>query len=295
LNAEIELNALGEPHVLANLLRNYSAEVTCRDEKSIRAAEKLMPPGSEVFIVSLPSDKQDRSVAVAAGLRNAGLVPVPHLVARNIGSRVDFEVLLRRLTSEAGVDRALILGGDRSEPIGAFDSSQQLLETGLLEASGIRKIKLSWYPEGHPRISDSELAKARAAKLRIAAARGLEVELIGQFCFESAPIIASARHLRAEGIQVPLRVGVAGPASRASLLKYAMICGVGASVRALKERPGTRSLINNETPERLLRDVAHAQAEEPRLGIHRAHFFTFASLASTVQFVEQHSAQRLHA
>jgi methylenetetrahydrofolate reductase (NADPH) len=281
--------------MLADLLRNYSAEVTCRDEKSIRAAESLMRPGSEVFIVSLPSDTEDRRIAVAAELRHAGLVPVPHIVARNIGSRADLETLLRRLTREAGVDRALILGGDRSEPIGEFDSSQQLLETGLFDAFGIRKIKLSWYPEGHPRISTSELANARAAKLRVAAARGLDVELIGQFCFESAPIIASARQLRAEGIQVPLRVGVAGPASRASLLKYAMICGVGASVRALKERPGARSLLNSESPERLLREVAHAQAEEPSLGIHRVHFFTFASVASTAQFVEQHSAQRLPA
>jgi methylenetetrahydrofolate reductase (NADH) len=281
--------------MLADLLRNYSAEVTCRDEKSIRAAETLMPSGSEVFIVSLPSDKEDRSIAVAAQLHHAGLVPVPHIVARNIRNRAELETLLRRLTGEAKVDRALILGGDRSQPIGEFDSSQQLLETGLLETCGIRRIKLSWYPEGHPRISDAELAKARAAKLRIAAARGLEVELVGQFCFEPAPIIASARHLRAEGIQVPLRVGVAGPASRASLLKYAMICGVGASVRALKERPGARSLINSETPERLLREVAHAQAEDPNLGIQRVHFFTFASLAATAEFVEQHAAQRLPA
>jgi methylenetetrahydrofolate reductase (NADPH) len=281
--------------MLASLLRNYSAEVMCGDRKSIGAAESLMPRGSEVFVASLPSDKEDRSVAVAAELRNAGLVPVPHIVARNIRSRADLEILLRRLTGEARVDRVLILGGDRSQPIGEFDSSQQLLETGLLDAFGIRKIKLSWYPEGHPRISDSELARARAAKLRIAAARGFEVELIGQFCFESAPIIASARQLRAEGIQVPLRVGVAGPASRASLLKFAMICGVGASMRALKERPGARSLLSSETPERLLREVAHAQAEEPGLGIHRVHFFTFASLASTIHFVEQHVAQRLHA
>ncbi|HMH28050.1 MAG TPA: hypothetical protein VK580_05665 [Steroidobacteraceae bacterium] len=281
--------------MLADLLRNYSAEVTCGDGKSIRAAESLMAQGSEVFITSLPSDKVDRSVAVAAELRNAGLVPVPHIVARNIGSRADLEVLLQRLTSEARVDRALILGGDRSQPIGEFGSSQQLIETGLIDAFGIRKIKLSWYPEGHPRISDSELARARAAKLRTAAARGFEVELVSQFCFESMPIIASARHLRAEGIQLPLRIGVAGPASRASLLKYAMICGVGASVRALKERPGARSLLSSETPERVLREVAHAQAEEPDLGMNRVHFFTFAALASTIQFVEQHVAQRLHA
>jgi methylenetetrahydrofolate reductase (NADPH) len=281
--------------MLADLLRNYSAEVTCGDRKSISAAESLMPPGSEVFVVSLPSDKEDRSVAVTAELRKAGLIPVPHIAARNIRSRAEFAAHLRRLTTEAGVDRALILGGDRIHPIGEFNSSQQLIETGLLEAYGIRKIMLSWYPEGHQRIAVSELVKARNAKLRIAAARDLEVELIGQFCFESAPIIASARQLRAEGIQVPLRVGVAGPASRASLLKYAMICGVGASMRALKERPGAGSLLSGETPERLLREVAHAQAREPGLGIHRAHFFTFASLASTTEFVEQHVAHTLPA
>jgi methylenetetrahydrofolate reductase (NADPH) len=281
--------------MLADLLRNYSAEVTCGDAKSIRAAQTLMAPGSEVFVTSLPSDKVERSVAVAAELRDAGLVPVPHIVARNIASRSDLEALLRRLTGEARVDRALILGGDRGQPLGEFDCSQQLLETGLLEAVGIRKIKLSWYPEGHPRIPDSELAKARTTKLRIAAARGFDVELVSQFCFESAPIIASARQLRAEGIQIPLRVGVAGPASRASLLKYAMICGVGASIRALKERPDARSLLSSETPERLLREVAHAQDENPGLGLNRVHFFTFASVAATAHFVEQHAAQRLHA
>jgi methylenetetrahydrofolate reductase (NADPH) len=281
--------------MLANLLRNYSAEVACGDKKSISAAESHMPEGSEVFVASLPSDNEERSVAVAAELRKAGVVPVPHIVARNIRSRADLEVLLRRLSTEAGVDRALILGGDRNHPLGEFDSSQQLLETGLLEAYGIRRILLSWYPEGHPRISASELVKARTAKLRIAAAHDLEVELIGQFCFESAPIIASARQLRAQGIQVPLRVGVAGPASRASLLKYAMICGVGASIRALKERAGARSLLSSETPERLLREVAQAQAQEPGLGLRRVHFFTFASLASTTQFAEQHVAQNLHA
>ena len=281
--------------MLADLLRNYSAEVTCGDAKSIRAAQTLMAPGSEVFVTSLPSDKVERSVAVAAELRDAGLVPVPHIVARNIASRSDLEALLRRLTGEARVDRALILGGDRSQPLGEFDCSQQLLETGLLEAVGIRKIKLSWYPEGHPRIPDSELAKARTTKLRIAAARGFDVELVSQFCFESAPIIASARQLRAEGIQIPLRVGVAGPASRASLLKYAMICGVGASIRALKERPDARSLLSSETPERLLREVARAQDENPGLGLNRVHFFTFASVAATAHFVEQHAAQRLHA
>jgi methylenetetrahydrofolate reductase (NADPH) len=269
---------------LEKLLRNYSAEVTSGDRKSIDAAKRMMAPGAEVFIASLPSDPADRQVSVAAELKGAGLTPVPHVVARNIKNLRDLDLLLGRLRNDAGVDRALILAGDRDRPAGDLDSSLQILESGLLREHGIRKIALSWYPEGHPRIPAADLVAARAAKLAAAAA-DLDVTLVSQFCFESGPIIAMARQIRAEGVRVPLRVGVAGPASHASLLKYAMICGVGASVRALKER---RGMLSAGTPEDLLAEVALAHGADPCLRIQGVHFFTFASLAATVRFVEEH-------
>jgi methylenetetrahydrofolate reductase (NADPH) len=262
------------------LLQHFSAEVTCGDVKSIEAAA-AMRPGTEIFIASLPSDAPLRQVATALRLKQAGLTPVPHVVARNI------DRLLGRLTSEAGVDRVLLLAGDRDVPVGEFESSRALLETGLLDRHGIRRVLFSWYPEGHPRVTAAALIEARIAKLALAERAGLHVTLISQFCFESAPIIATARQLRAEGVTAPLRVGVAGPASRASLLKYAIICGVGASLRALKERPGAGSALG-ETPEELLLDVARAQAADASLGIEGVHFFTFASLAATLKFVNAH-------
>ena len=272
---------------LKDLLRNYSAEVTSGDRKSIEAASSMMQPGAEVFIASLPSDTGDRQVLAATQLKRAGLTPVPHIVARNIKSLADLDALLGRLVHEAGIDRALVLAGDRDQPAGEFDSSLQLLETGMLGKHGIRKVALSWYPEGHPRISTADLIAARAAKLAAAARAGLEVTLMSQFCFESAPIVATAQQIRAEGVTTPLRVGVAGPASRTSLLKYAMMCGVGASIRALKERPAARGMLAGDTPEELLTEVAQAQAATPTLGIQGVHFFTFASLAATAKFVEE--------
>jgi methylenetetrahydrofolate reductase (NADPH) len=274
---------------LGELLRNYSAEVTSGDRKSIDAGIRMLPPGSEVFIASLPSDPGNRQVSVAAQLKHAGLAPVPHVVARNIENLRELDLLLGRLRTEAGVDRALILAGDRDQPAGDLSSSLQILESGLLGKHGIRRIALSCYPEGHPRIAAADLTAARAAKLAAAAKANLDVTLVSQFCFESAPVIAMARQIRSEGVKVPLRVGVAGPAGRASLLKYALICGVGASVRALKERPGARGMLAGETPERLLIELARAQAAEPALGIQGVHFFTFASLAGTVRFVEEHT------
>jgi methylenetetrahydrofolate reductase (NADH) len=274
---------------LGALLRNYSAEVTSGDRKSIDSAIRMMQPGSEVFIASLPSDPGDRQVSVAAQLKDAGLAPVPHIVARNVKSLGELDLLLGRLRTEAGVDRALVLAGDRDQPAGGLNSSLQILESGLLGKHGIRKAALSWYPEGHPRIAAADLTAARAAKLTAAAKAGLDVTLVSQFCFESEPIIAMAGKIRSEGVKAPLRVGVAGPAGRAALLKYALICGVGASVRALKERPGTRGMLTGETPAKLLTELARAQAADSALGIQGVHFFTFASLAGTVRFVEEHT------
>jgi methylenetetrahydrofolate reductase (NADPH) len=280
---------------LAELLRNYSAEVTSGDRKSIDAAIQMMRTGSEVFIASLPNDQANRQVAVAAQLKLAGLTPVPHVVARNIKNLGELDSLLGRFKTEAGVDRALILAGDRDQPAGELSSSLQILESGLLAKHGIRKIGLSWYPEGHPRIAAADLRAARAAKLTAAAQSNLDVTLVSQFCFESQPIIAMARQIRSEGVKVPLRVGVAGPASRASLLKYALICGVGASVRALKERPGARAMLTGDNPAELLTELAHAIAADSALGIQGVHFFTFASLARTVSFVEEHTRVEAYA
>jgi methylenetetrahydrofolate reductase (NADPH) len=286
-------DTLAEKHSrsgLTELLRDYSAEVTSSDRKSIDVAISSMRPGAEVFIVSLPSDSSERQLLAAVRLKRAGLTPVPHVVARNIKNLTELDGILRRLVEEAGIDRALILAGDRSQPAGDFSSSLQLLETGMLTKRGLRKIALSWYPEGHPRILPQVLVAARAAKLAAAKKADLDVTLVSQFCFEAGPIIAMARQIRSEGLTVPLRVGVAGPTSRPSLLKYAMMRGVGASIRALKERPATRNMLADNTPEDVLSEVALAQAADPALGIQGVHFFTFASLAKTIQFVEGHRA-----
>ena len=274
---------------LTELLRNYSVEVTSSDHESIEAATR-MQPGSEVFVASRPSDSSERQARAAARLRRAGLTPVPHVVARNIKNFTELDRILERLVGEAGIDRALILAGDRDRPVGELSSSLQILESGILPRYGIRRIAISWYPEGHPRIAARDLVVARTEKLLAAGRAGLDVTLMSQFCFESPPIIATARQIRAEGVTAPLRVGVAGPASRASLLKYAMICGVGTSVRALKERPGVRSLLSGATPSQLLSEVAHARAEEPALAIEGIHFYSFASLANTLEFVEEQRA-----
>jgi len=273
---------------LATLLRTYSTEVLARDHRSIEAAPDLLPRGAEVFIAAAPGESIDQRIAAATQLRNAGLTPVPHIVARNIATLEDADRVIGRLQDEAGVDRVLALGGDRDRPAGELHCSQQLIESGVFQRRGVGQLFIACYPERHPRIADQVLEDARQAKLRIAADAGLEVTLISQFCFEAAPIVALARRMRAQGAKVPYRVGVAGPADRAALVRYALMCGVGASLRALERRQALASnLLAAETPEALLAEVGAAQMQDPALNIAGVHFFTFGGLARSVGWAER--------
>lgn len=283
--------AVSPKGALASFLRGYSAEVTARDRKGIEAAPDQMPRGSEIFIAAIPGEEPARIVAAAVQLSRSGLKVMPHVVARNIADRAALDDMLARLAGEAGVDRAHVVGGDRDKPEGEYDSSLQLLQTGLFQKHGITTVTIASYPEGHPRISDAVLAQALKDKLRVCAEGGMNVSLVSQFAFDAEPIIGLARWLRAEGIAAGLRAGVVGPADRAALIRYGLMCGVGASLRALKERHElARSVMSGETPEALLTEVALARLADPSLGITGVHFFTFGALGKSTRFVDEHSA-----
>jgi methylenetetrahydrofolate reductase (NADPH) len=275
---------------LAKLLGRISAEVTTRDEDSLKFAEKSLPKGIEVFVASLPKDPHDRLIATTVRVRKAGLEPVPHIVARNIASQAELDNLLTHLAGEAGVRRALILGGDRDKSLGDYDSSLQLIQTGLFAKHGLTHAFIAAYPESHPRIDESTLESARTAKIQALRDQGVSATLISQFGFEPKPIISLVEKLRARGVTQPFRAGVAGPTEYTKLVKYALICGVGPSLRALKERQGlAKNMLAGETPEKLLTDVALAQDANPALNIEGVHFFTFGALAASYSWIQQHA------
>ena len=279
------------PVSLAGILENYSAELTARDRKSLELAPELLKPGTEVFIAALPNDKVDDVVAACAQLRKSGLTPVPHVVSRNIENFAALDSLLGRLSQEAGMDRCLVLGGDREKPVGDYHCSMQLLETGLIQKYGVKTIRFGCHPETHPKVSDAVMDEARTAKLAWAEANGIDVTLVSQFAFDSVPIIAYAKRIRAQGVTVPFRVGVAGPADRGLLIKYALICGIGNSLKMLQKRSDLAvNTLSGETPESVIRELAVAQAADPSLGLSGIHFFTFGSLAKSANWAKSQQA-----
>lgn len=281
-----------EKTALAELLRVYSLEVTAHDDNALAAVKKAADPGTEVFIANLPNQPLKVLVQAASQLRHAGLEPVPHIVARNLKDRSQLEETLDALAKDAGVQKALILGGDRDQPAGDYKNALQLIETGCLEKYGIREIAIACYPEGHPRIPQEILEQALQAKLQAAKAAGLETLLVSQFLFDPQPLLSFVSHLRGKGIATPLRVGVAGPANRAKLIRYALRCGVGASLKVLRERGDlARNVLAGETPEALLGAIALAQKDKPELGITGgAHFFTFGDPGRSAQWAKSMQA-----
>jgi methylenetetrahydrofolate reductase (NADPH) len=270
---------------VAELLRGYSVEVTPRTRSAVEVCREHLSPGTEVYIAFVPGETHHAVVTTAAGLSAAGFVPVPHVTARNVLSFVQLGDFLARLAGEAGVARALVIGGDLDRPAGPYPSSLELLQTGLFEEHGVRRVGLACYPEAHPRIGAEALEQALLAKLDLAHKAGLDAWLVSQFCFEAAPILHLLERLRALGIEEPVRIGLAGPADRRTLWKYALHCGIGNSIRALGSRTdAVANLLVRRAPDDILRALAAAQRQDPGLGIEGIHTFTFGGIASAASW-----------
>jgi methylenetetrahydrofolate reductase (NADPH) len=284
----VEISAA--PPTMADMLRGYSIEVNPSESRIVDAALGRLDPGTQVFVNWIPGANPGGILATAARLRRAGLFPVPHIGARHIESATQLERFVGQLAGEAGVDRVLVIGGDREKPAGPYDSSLAVMQTGVLQNFGITRIAVAGFPEGNPNIPDPVLAEALAAKARFARSAGLQMSIVTQFCFESRPIVKWLRRIRAAGIHVPVRIGFAGPAGLLALVRYAVRCGVGNSLHVLKENPSFAKLLIEKGPEPLIRELAAESG--PRngsmlpLGIAGLHFYVFGSFNKTVDWID---------
>jgi methylenetetrahydrofolate reductase (NADPH) len=270
---------------LSALLRGYSIEVTARGAAAAEVCRAHLAAGTEVYIAFAPRDTHPGIVDTASRLQAAGFMPVPHVTARTVASFTQLNDFLARLAGEAGVTRAMVLGGDADRPAGPYRSSLEALASGLFERHGIRRIGLACYPEAHRKIEAATLEEALVTKLDLVRRIGLEAWLVSQFCFEAAPIVRLAERLRAEGVDAPLRVGLAGPADLRRLWKYGLYCGIGNSIRALGSRvDAVANLLARQTPDRIVADLAMALQQEPGLGIAGIHIFTFGGVAAAADW-----------
>jgi methylenetetrahydrofolate reductase (NADPH) len=280
---------------VAEMLRGFSIEVNPGESKVIDAAPNRLEPGTEIFLTWIPGTNPMETVAPASKLRRAGLFPVPHIGARHVESAAQLEQFAARLAGEAGVDRVLIIGGDRDKPAGPYDSSLAVMQSGLLQKAGIARTAIGAFPEGNPNIPDALLAEALPAKLDFARSAGLQATIVTQFCFDAEPIVKWLHLVRSQGIDAPIRLGLAGPAGLLSLTRYAIKCGVGNSIKVLTEKPAFAKLLVDKGPEPIIRDLAAGigpgNGSGLPLGIAGLHFFVFGGFNKTVDWIQAQRAQ----
>ncbi|MGH7047866.1 MAG: hypothetical protein ACREE2_15920 [Stellaceae bacterium] len=274
---------------VASLVAASSIEISPRDELSGDGLRALFAPGTTVFVNHPGSVTHHDIVAACARLQRAGFAPVPHIAARRLASFTQAGDFVRRIVGEAGIRRALIIAGDPDRAVGPFADTLDLLASGVVDGQGLGEIVFAGHPEGHPRLDHQALDAALRAKLAFCAQRGLKASLITQFGFEPAPIRRWIEGVRAQGIVCPIRVGVAGPASIATLAKFAVRCGIGASLRALGRGHAAFARILAEASPQTLIDALVAE-ECPGPTIDGLHVFTFGGVRRTAEWLRRVAA-----
>ena len=262
-------------------LKGYSIEVMPRTLAKVDDIRAFLPEGTRVYIAHIEGTPIDDMVATAKRLHEAGYPVMPHFPARIIKDRATLADWIARYQGEADVRQALLLAGGVDTPHGDFHSSMQLLETGLFD--GFERLHVAGHPEGNrdidPDGGDAAVMEALRWKQAFSERTDAQMALATQFAFDADPIIAWVDRLRAEGIMLPVHIGIAGPAKLQTLIKFAIACGVGPSLKVLQKRAMdvTKLLLPYEPTEVLAKLAAH-KAQHPDFGIEAVHFFPLGGI-----------------
>jgi methylenetetrahydrofolate reductase (NADPH) len=276
----------------ASLVASASVEISSRGHQ-LQELRDNFALGTDVTITFLPGDNYNHNVETAAALRRAGFNPVPHIAAREIASRKMLDDFLSRLRGEADATRVLLIAGDVAAARGPFKSSGDVRASGLLEAHNITRVSVAGHPEGHPYLDEAGAFGVLKAWRDWGRETGTDIDLVTQFCFESAPILALLGRLAARGIDLPVIVGLAGPATPATLTKFALRCGIGNSIRAVRGQIGRYGRLLTDTgPEDVMRGLTAAPRPMTE-AIAGFHLFPFGGLRKARSWLRAYPEEML--
>ena len=287
-DAPVEVNLQVEA-----FLQDYSIEVMPRTAEKVEDFRALLPAGTRVYIAHIEGTPIEDMVATAKRIAGEGYAVMPHFPARIIKDKGTLADWIARYQGEAGVDQALLLAGGVATPHGDYDSSMQLLESGLFGEAGFKRLHVAGHPEGNKDIdADGSMTNVDAAlrwKQAFSETSDADMALATQFAFEAGPIIDWANGIKEAGIDIPVHIGIAGPAKLQTLIKFAIACGVGPSLKVLQKRAMdvTKLLLPYEPAEVLAQLAAH-KAANPGFNISHVHFFPLGGIKTNANWAIKH-------
>jgi methylenetetrahydrofolate reductase (NADPH) len=270
-------------------LKDFSIEVMPRTAEKVEDFRDFLPSATRVYVAHIEGTPIEDMVATAKRLAAEGYDVMPHFPARIIKDEATLRNWIAMYQGEADVEQALILAGGVTTPHGDYHSSMQLFESGAFGDAGFKRLHVAGHPEGNKDIDpDGGMTNVDAAlrwKQAFSDTSDAEMAIATQFCFEAKPVIDWANDLAANGITLPIHIGVAGPAKLQTLIKFSIACGVGASLRVLQRRAkDLTKLLLPFSPNEFLAELAAHKAQNPQLKISHVHFFPLGGIKTNAKW-----------
>jgi methylenetetrahydrofolate reductase (NADPH) len=270
---------------IVQFMQRASIEITLHEEHRLAQMIGILPQGSVIYVSHVPSSTVEQVVKTALAVQQAGFLASPHLVAKKMDYphrlQHSLEVLRR-----GGVEQVLLVAGDAASARGEFTDTLDILASNLIERSGIKRIGVAGYPDGHKSIGPTLLWKALEAKQAFAVRTGMQMHIVSQFGLNVNAVPDWQTQLVRHGISLPIHVGIAGPTPLTTLIKFAMLCGIGTSLRTVAHN---LSAVRGATPlatrpeQHLMRLI---QLPEPTQVV-APHFFTFGGVIETAKWIKR--------
>ena len=278
--------------VVKNFLNGYSIEVTPNAAAKIENFAEVLPVNTRIYIAHIEGTPFDEMLTTAKKITNEGFIPMPHFPARIIEDKHMLESWLSQYSGEANVQEALLIAGGSKEPAGVYDSSIQIIETELFDKYSFKRLHVAGHPEGNKDIdkdsTHTNVNKALSWKNEYAKRTDAQIAIATQFCFDSEAIIQWANSLIDMNIDLPVHIGIAGPAKLQTLIRYSIECGVGASMKVLQKRAKdiTKLLLPYE-PTSVISELAEYKSQNPDFNIEQVHFFPLGGTKTTANWVKK--------
>ena len=278
--------------VVKNFLNGYSIEVTPNAAAKIENFAEVLPVNTRIYIAHIEGTPFDEMLTTAKKITDEGFIPMPHFPARIIEDKDMLESWLSQYSGEANVQEALLIAGGSKEPAGVYDSSIQIIETELFDKYSFKRLHVAGHPEGNKDIdkdsTHTNVNKALSWKNEYAKRTDAQIAIATQFCFDSGAIIQWANSLIDMNIDLPVHIGIAGPAKLQTLIRYSIECGVGASMKVLQKRAKdiTKLLLPYE-PTSVISELAEYKSQNPDFNIEQVHFFPLGGTKTTANWVKE--------
>jgi methylenetetrahydrofolate reductase (NADPH) len=276
---------------VSTVLDDFSMEMTGKDVAKVENAASVIPAGSRINVTFLENEDLQMRVDAAEAVKRLGFTPVPHISARRITSQEHLEEFLAALRVIHATENVFAVGGDPAVPMGPYEDSLALIESGVLQQYGAKTISIGGYPDGHPDIAEdvlwSHLEKKAAALSRLE----IPGTIITQVEFDAHRVLSWVAEVRDHGVELPIRVGVPGPASVKLLLGFASRLGISTSTTIAKKYGlSVTNLLGKAGPEHFIRDL-QAGLDPAKHGVVKLHFYTFGGFKTTAEWIANHSQE----